>query len=205
MSREHDPRHAGFRRVALRVGIAAAILAMGLASCVVWRSAARDREEHALVLSIIEARASSLVDPDRRRLADALGSTSRDHGVDSLLLLSVIEQESHFDPSARGPRGGLGLMQVTPLTARHVAARLEIEQPVAAELFEPTVNVRLGGAYLSELKSRFGTWELALAAYNEGPTRVARQVALGRTPSSEYAESILRRWREHTRGLDGEN
>ncbi len=171
-------RLPSFRRAAPLVGVAALVVALSAAAWLEWRKASRDRARRAAVTSILESRGARLAAADRARLAKAVQRWGAEHDVDALLILAVIEQESHFDPRARGPRGGLGLMQVTPLTARHVASRLRIEPPGEEGLLEPDMNVRIGSAYLSELKTRFGSWDLALAAYNGGPTRPLALVAV---------------------------
>lgn len=90
-------------------------------------------------------------------------------GADSLLLLSLIRQESAFDPKARSSAGALGLMQVMPMTGRRVAGA----KP--HELLEPEKNLKVGSRYFVGLVKRFeGDVELALAAYNAGPAAVER-------------------------------
>ncbi len=86
--------------------------------------------------------------------------------VDGLLLASIMEAESGFDPRAVSPRGALGLMQVMPATAELYAA----EKPL-----DPAVNIELGARYFASLLRQFdGDVALALAGYNAGPARVTR-------------------------------
>ncbi|MCM2277775.1 MAG: lytic transglycosylase domain-containing protein [Oligoflexia bacterium] len=88
-------------------------------------------------------------------------------GLDELLVLSLIRQESAFNENARSRAGARGLMQIMPATARR------IERIPARKLFEPDHNVRIGSKYFSALLQRYeGDTELALAAYNAGPLRV---------------------------------
>jgi soluble lytic murein transglycosylase len=88
--------------------------------------------------------------------------------VDGMLILSLIRQESAFNTRARSPAGALGLMQVMPTTARRIA---RIRR--ASELLNPSVNIRVGSKYFSNLMRNYnGDAELALAAYNAGPHRV---------------------------------
>jgi soluble lytic murein transglycosylase len=73
------------------------------------------------------------------------------------------------------PSGALGLMQLMPGTARDVAGRLGVPFIQDKLTREPGYNVQLGSQYLAEMLQRFGgSYELALAAYNAGPGRVAR-------------------------------
>lgn len=115
------------------------------------------------------------------------------HGVDSLLLLSMIEVESSFKPGVVSRRGAVGLMQVLPTTAG-----LTLE-----ELTQPPVNIDRGARYLRRLLDRFGgDLELTLAAYNAGPTNVRRYG--GVPPFAEtqsYVEKVLRLYVEHHRAV----
>ncbi len=89
-----------------------------------------------------------------------------DQGPDLHLLLSLIRQESSFDPVAVSRAGAIGLMQIMPKTASMLG--LENRQ----SLFEPVENIRLGTKYLQSLINQYGETEYALAAYNAGPHRI---------------------------------
>jgi soluble lytic murein transglycosylase-like protein len=95
---------------------------------------------------------------------------ARRYGVDGLLIASIMEAESGFDPRAVSPQGALGLMQVMPLTAEHYSA----EEPL-----DPAVNIDVGARYFASLLRQFdGDVTLALAGYNAGPSRVTRYGAV---------------------------
>ncbi|MCM2323025.1 MAG: lytic transglycosylase domain-containing protein [Oligoflexia bacterium] len=88
-------------------------------------------------------------------------------GLDELLVLSLIRQESAFNERARSRAGARGLMQIMPATARR------IERTPVSALYDPDRNVRIGSKYFSSLLRRYsGDTELALAAYNAGPNKV---------------------------------
>ena len=146
----------------------------------------------ARVRSLLAARASRVAPAQRERLAEILVGVERESGVSALLLVALIEQESRFDPLAKGPRGSLGLMQVRPFVGEDFAARNGIPWEGTRTLLDPVENVRIGAGYLVELLERFGSQELALAAYNMGPTRLGRRLARGdeRTPS--FVRRVLR-------------
>ncbi len=101
---------------------------------------------------------------------------SRRNALDSAWIYAVIRQESAFMQDARSHAGALGLMQLMPATARTVARRrLGIDHLSGRRLLDPALNIRLGSAYLKELKERLGDNPvLATAAYNAGPHRVDR-------------------------------
>lgn len=85
-------------------------------------------------------------------------------GVDAKLVRAVIEVESGYRPTARSPKGAMGLMQLTPATARQYA----VSNP-----YDPAANIEAGIRHLKSLLARFPT-ALALAAYNAGDAAVER-------------------------------
>lgn len=86
-------------------------------------------------------------------------------------------------------------MQLRPPTAADVAARHGIAYEGDEDLHDPATNVAIGSTYIAELKQEFGTWELALAAYLNGPTKVRTALEQGRQIRSRYAKRVLRRMR----------
>jgi soluble lytic murein transglycosylase-like protein len=148
-----------------------------------------------LVREVLAARAVRLAEPQREHLAQVLLGAEREHGISVLLLVALIERESRFDPLARGPRGSLGLMQVRPFVGEDVAGRIGVPWEGERTLLDPGANVRIGVAYLAELLDRFGSQELALAAYNIGPTRLARRLARGDVRSPAFVDRVLLEYR----------
>lgn len=98
-------------------------------------------------------------------------------GPERALVLGLIRQESNFHPGAISSAGARGLMQLMPPTARLVARQLEAAYHEDKLIRDPSYNVTLGAAYLASLLERFdGSYMLALAGYNAGPSRPARWV-----------------------------
>lgn len=96
-----------------------------------------------------------------------------DLDIDPALAHAIIRQESQFDIGAESPAGALGLMQLMPGTAKEVAKKRGWQHQTDWLLSRPEHNVLLGSAYLNELLGRFdGSYPLAIAAYNAGPSRV---------------------------------
>jgi len=92
------------------------------------------------------------------------------------LVLALIRQESGFHKAAVSSAGARGLMQLLPSTAAKVAKMIRVAfNP--RKLDDPAFNVRLGSAYLDGLLSDFeGSYILALASYNAGPSRAKRWI-----------------------------
>ena len=93
-------------------------------------------------------------------------------GPENALVLGVIRQESAFAVTAVSSAGARGLMQLMPSTAKHVAKQAGLKYEEKKLTRDPSYNIRLGSAYLQELIERFrGSYILAIAAYNAGPSR----------------------------------
>ena len=91
---------------------------------------------------------------------EIIDSVAEAQGVNPLLVRALIQVESKFRPTARSPKGAMGLMQLMPSTAREYNVR---------NPFEPKANIEAGIKHLKSLLDRFGSrMELALAAYNAG-------------------------------------
>ena len=131
------------------------------------------------------AGAPSRKDPQTRlEVMRAVSDASLRYGVSTKLIRSVIRHESNGQPGAVSHAGAMGLMQLMPGTARELGV---------ACAFDPRQNIMGGTRYLRELRDRFGSWRLALAAYNAGPARAES----GRWPNEtkRYVEQVLRTWR----------
>ena len=110
-------------------------------------------------------RATRYAPLERSRMYDDLIiEHARINSVRTDLVRAVMQVESGFNPSARSPKGAMGLMQLMPETARIYG----VSNP-----YNPEDNVRAGVKYLRALLDRYdGSEELALAAYNAGPGAV---------------------------------
>ncbi len=108
---------------------------------------------------------------------------SRQYGLDPRLVEAVIRVESNFDTAAESPKGAQGPMQLMPETQ----AYLGVVDPFDAE-----ANVTAGSDYLRRQLDRFGSLELALAAYNAGPGNVVRYGGIPPFPETQaYVARVL--------------
>src|SRR5690606_28157815 len=95
---------------------------------------------------------------------------SNKNNIDPILAISLIRQESGFNPEARSRVGATGLMQLMPNTAKRFNRRVTIKR-----LEDPFLNINIGTKYFSNLLKRYDTNVVhSLAAYNAGERRVDR-------------------------------
>ncbi len=89
-------------------------------------------------------------------------AAARRYNVPEDLFLRLIQQESGWNPMAKSPKGATGLAQLMPGTA----------DLLGVDIDDPEDNLEGGARYLRMMYDKFGSWRLALAAYNAGPEAV---------------------------------
>jgi len=99
---------------------------------------------------------------------------SRKNGIDPMVALSVMREESRFDPDARSVAGARGLMQLMPRTAYRLDRKVNVGIGSESEINDVGTNIRLGVYYLKSLFDEFGSLPHVIAAYNAGETAVKR-------------------------------
>lgn len=129
--------------------------------------------------------------PDKRlkyaaqRYSPLVKRFSEEFNVPESLIMAVIHTESHFNPLAQSHIPAYGLMQIVPTTAGHDVAQMIYDVPPILTpdfLMDEKNNIRFGAAYLNILYYRYlskienekSRAYLAIAAYNTGPSNVAR-------------------------------
>lgn len=118
-------------------------------------------------------------------LRPAFERAARDTALPLSMIVAVGKVESNLRINARSEAGARGLLQLLPSTA--AALQLNIDDPDA--------NVLGGARYLRQMLDRFSSTDLALAAYNAGPTAVQ---AAGGAPSGgvqTYVANVTQVWR----------
>lgn len=109
-------------------------------------------------------------------------AVARKHGVPEDLFLRLVQQESGWNPGAVSHKGATGLAQLMPGTARKLGVNIH----------DPRENLEGGARYVRMMYDRFGSWRLALAAYNAGPGAVEQHGGI--PPYAEtknYVKAIL--------------
>lgn len=124
-----------------------------------------DNRSGRLVRTFVAPRTVRISKPATLELQRMIETTARQHEVDPLLVHSVIQVESNYNPQAVSPKGAMGLMQLIPATARRFGVK---------DAFDAQDNLEGGIKYLKHLQQLYGDDRLALAAYNAGEGAVAK-------------------------------
>lgn len=120
-------------------------------------------------------------------LSAAIYDVAMDVGVEPELAYRLVKVESNFRRGAESPMNAVGLTQV-----RMIAAREYLPDATVEDLRHRETNLYLGLRYLRDLLHRFrGDLELALVAYNRGPTLVDSIAASGGDPRNGYPDLVL--------------
>jgi len=130
----------------------------------VWSATTPPASTRPTAASTTTASVSGPVLTDATPYASLFREAGARHGVDPNLLAAVAKVESGFNPTARSSAGALGLMQFMPSTA----------QGMGVDPLDPASAVDGAARLLRSHVERFGSLELALAAYNAGPGNVQR-------------------------------
>lgn len=111
-----------------------------------------------------------------------LNQTAKRYGVPENIVDAVARQESNYNPNAVSSAGAIGVMQLMPATAKGLGV----------DPYDPTQNIAGGVRYLKQMYDRFGSWPLALAAYNAGPGTVEKAGGIPNiAETKKYVEAIL--------------
>jgi len=133
------------------------------------------------------ANKESISTPDIRMLVDRISAL---HGIDPLLVYSIIRVESNYRPDAVSAKGAVGLMQLMPATGKRFGV-------MADQRTDPVKNITAGVKYLSYLSTLFGgNTALMLAAYNagEGAVKNHNNTVPPYPETIDYVSKVLKRY-----------
>jgi soluble lytic murein transglycosylase-like protein len=122
--------------------------------------------------------------PIPSRFRPAFTSAANDTGFQLSMLVAVAQVESRFVPNAVSTKDARGLLQVLPATG--ASLKLDVN--------DPTTNVLAGARYLRLLLDRYDRTDLALAAYNAGPTTIDLNHDVLGPISMRYVANVEDRW-----------
>lgn len=122
----------------------------------------------------------------------AVETASKKYGVDKNLILSVIKQESSFNPNSTSSVGAMGLMQLMPGTASELGV---------TNAYDVNQNVDGGTKYLKGLLNTFGNYKTAVAAYNAGAGAVQKVSGDLNKLSSETKDYVAKVTKYYSNGI----
>lgn len=138
-----------------------------------------------------------------------INAMAKKYDIDPNLLAIIMTLESGGYSKAVSSADAQGLMQVTPPTAKDIAAKHLKEPRTSYDLFDPNTNIEFGAAYLAYLRDTFGepvqgpswnaTVELVAAGYNGGPGnagKLYRGEGLTSVETVVYSRDAFNMWRE---------
>lgn len=102
-----------------------------------------------------------------------VSASAAKHNIDPALLVSLMRQESRFDPNAKSWIGAIGLFQIMPYTAEEIAPQIGMEKISEEDLYQPEINVAVAAELASRLFQYFDNDRVPIiASYNAGEDRV---------------------------------
>ncbi|MEO8035955.1 MAG: lytic transglycosylase domain-containing protein, partial [Acidobacteriota bacterium] len=117
---------------------------------------------------------------------------SNKYGADPTLVLSIMREESRFNPRAKSEAAARGLLQFIITTARDIGRDVGLVDVTADDLYDPRVIIRLGAKYIATLSKDFGNDHYKTAgAYNAGPKQVALWSRLAPGPGDDFFLSSI--------------
>jgi len=126
-----------------------------------------------------------------KRIAQTIIDESMKREFDPVFVLSVIQNESSFNPTMKGSLDEIGLMQLRPGTAKWIAEKFELKYKNSKTLLDPVENIRIGLAYMDYLRDSLPHARLYLSAYNMGKRNVQENMDRNVWPK-EYASHVMR-------------
>ena len=106
------------------------------------------------------------------------------------MIHAIARQESNFDRMAISGAGARGLMQLMPGTAREQAAKMGLAYNAGALTTDTGYNIQLGSNYFQRIFNMFGSYPLAIAAYNAGPGNVNKWLNANGDPRSGSVDML---------------
>ena len=155
------------------------------------------------IYGVIKTSRPEISDAEAWKVSDAIWEESAKHNLDPILIAALIEVESGFHSLAVSPMGARGIMQIMPDVGRSIAREIGLSEEAGSDAFtpehldDPVLNIKLGIYYLYGLKKSFRSVNLALVAYNVGPTEMRNRLDNELEVPHEFANAVLSVYRKY--------
>ena len=181
-----------------QIAVCALTATMLFTGCATEPQARIHSEEEQLIKMSCEPVETFYSVPLSAEIQACIKAVCEEAGIDPAVIIAMAEVESNYDSEALGDGGkSFGLMQIQPRWHSERMAALGV-----TDLLDPKQNVTVGIDILAELLAKYdGNIEMALVAYNAGPTGAYRHWFGRGVYTSEYSRKVL----EISRELKGES
>jgi soluble lytic murein transglycosylase-like protein len=169
----------------------------------VHAAAAPRPKELIAIYNVIKTNRPDISDAEAWKVSDVIWEESAKHNLDPILIAALIEVESGFQSLAVSPMGARGIMQIMPDVGKSIAREIGFTEEAGSGAFtpehldDPVLNIKLGTYYLYGLKKSFRSLNLALAAYNVGPTAMRNHLENENEVPIEFANAVLSVYRRY--------
>jgi soluble lytic murein transglycosylase len=127
-----------------------------------------------------------------RYFYDVILAESEKHGADPRLVLSIMREESRFNPRAKSAAAARGLLQFIITTAGEVGRAIGLVKVSPEDLYDPRVVIQLGAKYIADLLAQFERdGYKAAAAYNAGPNQARLWARMAPAPGDDMFLSAI--------------
>jgi soluble lytic murein transglycosylase len=153
--------------------------------------------------AILRSHRPDISESESWRLSEVIFEESARRQLDPLVVTALIQVESGFKSAAISPMGARGIMQIMPDTGKFLAETVAGEYGFQLAAFspelldDPVLNLRLGIYYLHDLKKQFQHLNVALTAYNFGPSDTQNRLENNLDLSEEFASLVLDAYQRH--------
>jgi soluble lytic murein transglycosylase-like protein len=160
-------------------------------------------KELVAIYNVIKTNRPEISDAEAWKVSDVIWEESAKHNLDPILIAALIEVESGFQSAAISPMGARGIMQIMPDVGKSIAREIGFTEEAGSDAFtpehldDPVFNIKLGIYYLYGLQKSFRSLNLALAAYNVGPTAMRNHLENETEAPIEFANAVLSVYRKY--------
>ncbi len=160
-------------------------------------------KELVAIHDVIKTNRPDISESEAWKVSDVIWKESAKHNLDPILIAALIEVESGFQSLAISPMGARGIMQIMPHVGKWIAREIGLREDSGYDAFrpehldDPVLNIKLGIYYLYDLKKSFRSVNLALVAYNVGPTEMRNRLDNDIEVPIEFANVVLSVYRKY--------
>jgi soluble lytic murein transglycosylase-like protein len=159
------------------------------------------------IYDVVKGNRPEISESEAWRVSDVILEESSKHSLDPILVAALIEVESGFRSTAVSPMGARGIMQIMPEVGKWIAREIGLREESGSNTFapehldDPVLNIKLGTYYLYDLKKSFRSLNLALVAYNVGPTEIRNRLENDIEYPIEFADAVFSVYRKYQKPI----